>query len=291
MNAAPADAIAARIARFPLRTVSNCGRSIAYREAGSGPAVVLLHGIGNQSGSWVQQLETLADHHRLIAWDAPGYGGSDDLPAPAPSAADYAGSLAALLDALRIERATLVASSLGCVTAAAFAARHPERVERLVLLNAAGGHGALPAAEREEKLAARLAMLERLGPSGMAANPSPGMLSAHASPTARALAAWSTARLRPAGYAQAARMLSTGHIAQDAARYPGPVRVIGASADTITPPAACRAIAAAFAHGQYVELPGVGHLAYIEDPRGANAAIAAALDATPPLRAAHQEKA
>jgi pimeloyl-ACP methyl ester carboxylesterase len=273
VNAA-SPAIAERIARHPVRTVSVGGRAIAYREAGSGPALVLLHGIGNQSGSWVQQLESLADRFRVIAWDAPGYGGSDALPVESPVAADYAAALRDLLDALGIERATVVGSSLGCLMGTSFAAAHPERVARLMLFNAAGGHGATDARERSEKLASRLAMLERLGPAGMAANLSSGLLSADASDTARALAAWSTAQIRPAGYAQAARMLSTGRLTDDAPRYPGPVAVVGASADTITPPAACRAIAAAFTGATYTELPGIGHLAYIEDPRAADRLIA-----------------
>jgi pimeloyl-ACP methyl ester carboxylesterase len=196
-----------------------------------------------------------------------------------------------LLDALGIASATLVGSSLGCLMAAAFAARHPSRVERLILFNPAGGHGPLPPADRQEKLAARLAMLERLGPAGMAANPSPGMLSTRASATARALAAWSTSRIRPAGYAQAARMLAAGHLAADAPHFRGPVRVVGAGLDTVTPPAACRAIAAAFPYSQYLELADLAHLAYIEDPEAANRLIvefAAAGSARPPV---HRENA
>lgn len=275
MSTAPAADIAARIARFPVRTVSVAGRALAYREAGAGPCLVLLHGIGNQSGSWVQQLESLAERFRLVAWDAPGYGASDALDALAPAAADYAAALHGLLDALGLYRVALVGSSLGCLVAASYAARHAARIAGMMLFNPAGGHGALDPRERDEKLAARLATLERLGPAGMAANPSPGLLSDAASPTARALAAWSTSRLRPDGYAQAARMLSMGRLIDDAVRYGGPVRVVGASADTITPPAACRAIAAAFPQGDYHELAGVGHLAYIEDPRATEQLIAA----------------
>jgi pimeloyl-ACP methyl ester carboxylesterase len=116
-------------------------------------------------------------------------------------------------------------------------------------------------------------------------------LSRTASPTARALAAWSTSRIRPEGYAQAARMLSTGRLVDDAPRYRGPVQVIAASEDTITPPAACRAIAVAYGGAQYIELPGVGHLAYMEDPQAADGLIAG-FAATPPQgAAAHEEKA
>jgi pimeloyl-ACP methyl ester carboxylesterase len=69
-------------------------------------------------------------------------------------------------------------------------------------------------------------------------------------------------------------MLSTGRVAEDARCYAGPVQVVGASADTITPPAACRAIASAFPQGAYTELAGVGHLAYIEDPHAVEQLIA-----------------
>jgi len=63
-----------RIARFSLKT----SKGISYRENGAGQALVFLHGIGSQSVSWLNQLETLKGY-RLIAWDAPGYGGSDFL--------------------------------------------------------------------------------------------------------------------------------------------------------------------------------------------------------------------
>lgn len=123
---------------------------------------------------------------------------------------------------------------------------------------------------REAKLAARLERLAALGPEGMAQALPTGMLSAAASPDARALAAWSTARLRPDGYAQAARMLAGGSLADDATRYDGPVLVVAASADTITPPARCAAIAAAFPRGEYRLLDGPGHLSYLEAPDAVN---------------------
>ena len=63
-----------RIAKFAPKT----SRGIAYRETGAGPALVLLHGIGSGSAGWLFQLETLKGY-RLIAWDAPGYGESENL--------------------------------------------------------------------------------------------------------------------------------------------------------------------------------------------------------------------
>ena len=64
-----------RISRFPLRK----SKGTSYREAGTGPALVCLHGIGAASAGWILQLESLKSY-RLIAWDAPGYGESDFLP-------------------------------------------------------------------------------------------------------------------------------------------------------------------------------------------------------------------
>jgi pimeloyl-ACP methyl ester carboxylesterase len=263
-----------RLARHPLDERRTARGVVSFRAAGRGPALVLLHGIGSQSGSWVGQLESLAARFRVIAWDAPGYGGSDALAGDAPAAADYAAALAALWDSLGVMRAVVVASSLGALVAAAFAARWPARVAGLVLLNPAGGYGRAPAAEREAKLAERLERLAKLGPDGMAEALPAGMLSDSASAEARALAAWSTAQLRPHGYAQAARMLAHAGLAEDAAHYDGPVLVVGASADTITPPAGCAAIAKAFSRGEYRLLAGPGHLSYLDAPDAVNTLIA-----------------
>ncbi len=265
----------ALVAACPLATRRAGGGIVSYREAGTGPALVLLHGIGNQSGSWVRQLEAFGARFRAVAWDAPGYGESDRLPAESPTAADYAGALAGLLDALGVARAVLVGSSLGALVAGAFAASRPERTAGLLLLNPAGGYGLADPKEREERLATRLERLARLGPGGMALEPSPGMLSPTASAEARALAAWSTARIRPDGYAQAARMLANGRLVEDAARYPGPVLVVGTTADTITPPAECERIARAFPRGRFRLLEGPAHLSYLDAPAAVNALIAA----------------
>jgi pimeloyl-ACP methyl ester carboxylesterase len=261
------------VAAHPLATRRAGSVTVSYREAGTGPALCLLHGIGNQSGSWVRQLAALGERFRTIAWDAPGYGESDRLAAESPTAADYAAAFAALLDSLGVARAVLVGSSLGALVAGAFAASRPERTAGLLLLNPAGGYGLAEPNDREEKLATRLERLARLGPDGMAEAPSPGMLSAAASAEARALAAWSTARIRPDGYTQAARMLANGRLVEDAARYSGPVLVVAGSADTITPPAGCERIARAFPHARFRLLDGPAHLSYLDAPATVNAII------------------
>src|SRR5262249_6777100 len=130
------DMLDERIAKFALRT----SKGIAYRETGSGRALVLLHGIGSQSASWLNQLETLQGY-RLIAWDAPGYGGSEFLKNEKPKASDYAEALHAFLDRLLLKDVMIVGNSLGCLMAGAYAAAHPERVRSMILLDPAGGNG------------------------------------------------------------------------------------------------------------------------------------------------------
>jgi pimeloyl-ACP methyl ester carboxylesterase len=262
------------VAAYPLQKVSTRRGIISYREAGAGPAVCLLHGISSQSGSWVHQLDTLAPRFHVIAWDAPGYADSDRLPANAPAASDYAESLAGLLDALGIDHALLVGSSFGALIAGAFAATRPDRVMGLVLLSPAGGYGLSDVSEREAKLTGRLQRLARLGPQGLAQDLPAGMLSQRASAEARALAAWSTAHIRPDGYSQAARTLGDGRLIEDARKYPGPVLVIAGTEDRITPSAGSEAIARAFQHGSFRLVENAGHLCHLDLPALINSAIA-----------------
>jgi len=84
------------------------------------------------------------------------------------------------------------------------------------------------------------------------------------------------ARIHPGGYAQAARMLSTGDIMMDLARLPAglPIQVIVGDADLITPPADCLEIAAACRATATHVIPGAGHALYLEKPRGFNRLLA-----------------
>src|SRR5262249_35045763 len=262
------------VAAHPLQNASTRRGIISFRAAGAGQALCLLHGISSQSGSWVHQLDTLAPRFHVVAWDAPGFGGSHQLPENAPAASDYADSLAELLDALGIARAVLVGSSFGALIAGAFAAARPHRVVGLVLLSPAGGYGLADPSERQARLVTRLQRLARVGPGGLAKDLPAGMLSERASAEAQALAAWSTARIRPDGYGQAARTLADGRLIEDAQRYPGPALVIAGTRDDITPASGSERIARAFPRGVFRLVEDAGHLCYLDTPEVINSAIA-----------------
>src|SRR5438270_4092556 len=113
------------------------GHRVAYREAGSGPAVVLIHGITSDSSIWRRVLPYLARRFTVIAPDLAGHGGSDK-PKGDYSLAAHASGVRDLLLALGHDRATLVGHSLGGGIAMQLSYQFPERCERLVLVDSGG---------------------------------------------------------------------------------------------------------------------------------------------------------
>jgi triacylglycerol lipase len=112
-------------------------KTLAYLTAGEGPAVVIVHGVGGHKEDWAGVAVALAASRRVFAIDMLGFGGSsktgEDLSMPVQAAA-----IAALLDGAGIEAADIVGNSVGGWVAATFAATHPQRVRRLILIDAAG---------------------------------------------------------------------------------------------------------------------------------------------------------
>ncbi len=256
-----------------LRTAGADGRTIAYREAGAGPAVLLLHGVGSGSASWAAQLAGLSPRFRIVAWDTPGYGGSDPLPGETPSASAYGDAAAALLDALDIEKIHLVGHSMGALIGAAFCRRHPDRLLSVVLADAAAGYGKASDELRVGRLKARLASMAELGPAGFAERRARELLSPAAPDEICAKIRAVQSRLRPEGYAQAARMLHGSDIHDDIATVAAPALVMCGSEDKVTPEAISRRIAATIPGARYRTLEGLGHASYVEGPEAFNAAL------------------
>ena len=119
------------------RWVSVAGRRLNVVELGSGPPMVFVHGLGGLWQNWLEQLPVFAREHRVVAVDLPGFGESE-LPGETISIAGYARVLDALCDALGIDAAAFVGNSMGGFISAEMAIAFPQRVERLVLVSAAG---------------------------------------------------------------------------------------------------------------------------------------------------------
>lgn len=128
---------------YTIRYVAVGSWSTRVLRCGDGPPLILLHGTGGHLEAYARNLRALAARHHVIAYDFPGHGWT--TPAVADlEIDDYLDHLTGLMDALGVARAHLGGESLGGWVAVKFAARHPSRVDRLIL-NTPGGTMATPA--------------------------------------------------------------------------------------------------------------------------------------------------
>lgn len=140
-----------------MRTFSHEDLTVAYRDVGTGPAIVMLHNGGTSSTIWRHQVEALADRHRVVAIDLPGFGESP-RPRTPPRLSDMVDLVEALIRAEDLAPVLLVGNCMGTNIATAVARRRPQDVTGILAINplteasfSAGGIGFL---HRMERLAA-----------------------------------------------------------------------------------------------------------------------------------------
>ncbi|WP_237215417.1 alpha/beta fold hydrolase [Falsiroseomonas oryziterrae] len=244
------------------------GRRMSYMEAGEGPILFGLHGIGANSIGWRFVLDGLAQQARIIAWNAPGYLLSDGFVAEAPTPEMYADAAVALLDALGIQGAVDVAgSSFGSMLAACLAARHPGRVRSLTLFGASRGQRWKGAAGRAEMMAMREASIAD-GPVALARTRSARLVAPGTDSAVLELVRGMVAATEPRGYMQAARCTDAVDVVEDyAPRIACPTLCVTGTADAVNPPEVGRAIAEAIPGARFLAPDGVGHLPELEAPR------------------------
>jgi pimeloyl-ACP methyl ester carboxylesterase len=124
--------------RGHLRSITVHDARVNYVEMGDGPPVVFIHGLAGCWQNWLENIPRFAERHRVIAVDLSGFGHSE-LPREEISIPGYGRFIDAFLGKIGIEKATLVGNSMGGFIAAETAISHPSRVEKLVLVSAAGG--------------------------------------------------------------------------------------------------------------------------------------------------------
>lgn len=123
--------------RAHQRWVRIGGRAVNVIELGSGPPLVFIHGLSGSWQNWLEQLPVFAHDHRVVAFDLPGFGASE-MPDEPITISGYARTADALLSELGIAGAAVVGNSMGGFIGAELAIAFPPRVERLVLVSAAG---------------------------------------------------------------------------------------------------------------------------------------------------------
>ncbi len=260
---------------FPHRQeVTLVTGSVSYRQAGSGPDVVLLHGLAGNSGTWEQQFKKFADRFRMTAWDAPGYGHSDPV---TPAVDAYADTLGAFTQAIGIERFILIGHSMGGVVAGNFAGRYRDRLSGLVLSCTHLGRRQRAGAPLGEKYLARLAQYEAMTPLDYGRARAKNMTAPDCDPKILEEFARIAAETRKEGLEAAARVVSEADNRSHFSHLDMPVLVLAGDLDRTVSRESTEELVAAIP-GQLSSfvlhyLPGVGHAPYMEDPNLYNALL------------------
>jgi pimeloyl-ACP methyl ester carboxylesterase len=250
------------------------GIEIEYDARGAGPAVLFLHAFPLGQSMWDAVAESLAGSHRVVRFDARGFGGTPpgDEPLTMERIADDA---AALLGLLGIEKAVVAGCSMGGYASFAFVRRHPERLAGLVLQDTRAG------ADTDEARANRAALAARVLEEGAGAA-AEAFLPKLVGETTKRENPDLVERLRerilatsPKGIAQALHGLGARSDSHETlGQIHVPTLVVVGEEDVLTPPAEAEAMAAAIPGSRVAVIPRAGHLSNLESPSAYDDALA-----------------
>jgi 3-oxoadipate enol-lactonase len=245
------------------------GQRFAWREAGEGSVLVLLHGLGGSRLSWEPQLEGLANRHRVVAWDLPGYGASATLDG-AVTFTTLADAVIDFLDVVGAQRAHLAGISFGGMIAQYVAARFPSRVLSLTLLSTSPAFG-LDGTTADEWRAARLAPLDAgREPEDFADDVLGVIAGPHISPEAMAGQRAAMARVPGTALRTSIDCLVTHDSRTMLPAIVAPTMCVVGELDDETPVAYAFALADLIPHARLVVIPRAGHLLNAEAPDAVN---------------------
>lgn len=241
--------------------------------------VLLLHGIGGSADTFSGVAPHLAAAGwRAIAWDAPGYGASAD-PGPEATGGDSPGAyvdlVAGLLAALGVERAHVVGVSWGGVIATHLAARRPELVASLALVDSTRGSGTTSA--KAAAMRDRVAQLSALGPEAFAAQRAARLLATNPEPAAAAAVGRQMAAVRGPGYAGAAEMMAQSDTGPLLPALQAPTLVLVGDEDRVTGVDESRLLAREIPDARFTLIASAGHAAVQERPSEVTDALVAFL--------------
>lgn len=246
-----------------MEHVDVAGVRLAYQRRGVGPALLLLHGAVCDGRVWRVELESFADAFTVVAWDAPGCGGSSDPPEQFRMA-DYAECLADFIDALELGRTHVLGHSWGSTLALELCRRRPSMVRSLVLVGAyAGWAGSLPPNEVRKRLEFALRVAD-LGSNAFQPTSMSGLF-ADAMPADRARElAMIMSEIRPAGTRTMAHALAEADLRDALPGIEVPTLLLYGEADARSPLTVATELHRAIAGSTLTVLPGLGHECYLE---------------------------
>ena len=255
-----------------METVEVQGLHITYERAGSGPPLLLLHGyVGDGPTTWRRQIEGLSDEFTVVAWDAPGTGGSSDPP-ESFGIADYADCLAGFVDRLRLGRSHVTGLSFGGILALELSRRHSTIPMTLILASAyAGWGGSLPPDVADQRLQQALAIAD-LSPNEFVSTLLPTMFSERTPPESVHEFGVSMQAFHPAGFRAMARA-SAGNLREVLLQINVPTLLVYGDRDVRAPLSVAEDLKESISGSTLVVLPEAGHACNIESPEEFNLAV------------------
>ena len=251
---------------------------LAYEREGTGPVVIFLHGIGGNRTNWDEQQTGLSDRYCTVAWDARGYGDSDDPDEPLKFS-DFAEDLNALLDHLGVQAAHLVGLSMGGMIVQDFYGRYADRVATLTLADTSCGFGAASEEDRREFLVPRLEPLQAgLTPADLAPKMIDVLTGSKASENVRQRLLKSLSAVRTEPYIQALKAVVTTDFRKILSGIDVPTLIIVGTEDKVLPVSESQALADAIPGAELAIIEQAGHLTNIEAPERFNTIIGDFLD-------------
>jgi 3-oxoadipate enol-lactonase len=251
---------------------------IAFDHMGDGPLLVFLHGIGGNRTNWHDQLPVFGREFHAVAWDARGYGLSDDYEGPLEFAR-FADDLRRLLDHFKAETAHLCGLSMGGRILQDFYPRYPERVATLVLCDTMAGFDASFTPEKRAEFVRlrKQPLIEGKEPKDIAPIVARTLMSPKSSPEAMQKLIDSMSALHKDSYIKTIEASTHYDRVADLPNIRVPTLLVYGEDDTLTPPALGRGMAAKIAGAEIVVIPDAGHLSNIERPEAFNQAVLAFL--------------
>jgi len=281
--------------RFDEWQIELHGRRVIYRVAGSGPPIVLIHGMLNSSSHWQAVALNLAREYTVIAPDLIGHGDSA-APRGDYSLGAHAASIRDLLSALGVERATIVGHSLGGGVAMQFYYQFPQRVQRLVLVSSGGlGHevspmlrsAALPGTSALLSVTIHPRVLGALRLAGRRLRDREIRAGVYIQAVARALSPLENAGAREA-FLQTLRAVIDVHGQRVSATdrlyllESMPTLIVWGERDNTIPLSHGREAHEAVPHSHFRTLPRAAHFPHLEDPDGLSQALRTFISSTAP---------
>ncbi len=247
---------------------------IAYDIVGSGDVVLFLHGIGGNRTNWHDQLPVFAKNYCAVAWDARGYGLSDDY-FGSLEFGDFACDIVRLLDYLGMDRANIVGLSMGGRIALDFVARFPERVSTLTLSGTRSSFAQRTQKERDEFVRLRKMPLvdEEKNPADIAPTVARTLLGRRSKEAHFNQLVASISALHKDSYIKTIEASTYYDRTAVLEEIEVPTLLIYGGDDRLNGPSIGREIASQIPKAHYVEIPDAGHLCNIEAPEEFNSAI------------------